>query len=143
MSTKTYQYNNGFTKYQAVITIDGKTRSIDFSGGRQMPFAGGKFTTSDKKIQKAIEARKDFGTKLIILNETGGKETATPKAAAPESIPEVKGTVVPDINNMQSARSWLAKNIEGLTFAMMPNKKAVLETMAAQNPPVTFPDWNI
>lgn len=148
MTTKTYQYNNGFTKYQAVVLVDGKQRSIDFTGGRQVPYTGGKFTTSDEPLQKAIESRKDFGTNLIILHETTDKKKEeetkheTIKTTEAEKQPETKENIVTGVTNMQSARSWLAKNIEGVTFAMLPNKQAVIAMMNKQTPPVIFPDWN-
>ena len=148
---KVYQLNNGYIHNSIIVYIDGNPQSITFEHGNVDPYHGGKFGTTDPKIQEALEKRKDFGTKLIVIyQETTGdakedkeiiinRELATPNEGNHLTKEESANIqVVTDVTGFQQARAWLVKNTN-LKHSDLPNKAAVLEAM--QTHEVQFPEW--
>jgi len=144
---KVYQTAHSFIRYTADVQVNGQSVSCSFEGGVTAPiWSGGTFATHDLELQKAIEARKDFGD-LIVLAYSSEKvieplqiineqiEEATREPEAP------KMTVVEGVTNGSQAKKWLATNIEGVTYALVPNVPAILEV--ATKHLISFPDWKL
>ncbi len=135
---KTYQTFNGFTSYEATLIDGDNTFTVSFEGGTTLPYQGGKFTTSNPTIQAAIERRKDFGKRIRLIHSTEVMPEPEP-VVTHDPPPPQEGHTVEGVTNFQGAKKWIADNIEGVTWAMMPNKKAVEAMMEKHR--IVFPDW--
>ncbi len=166
-SLKIYEIN-GYSKYSMLVKVDGVNREVYFAGGTNMPGDGGRYSTKDKAVQEAIESRKDFGSLVTIrtvLSEENDaahtpdeveqqSEGITEDAAETETAPdgpfteskaqeptEPTGHKVADVENFQAARSWILKNIEGVTSSMVRNKADVKKVMIEHN--IVFTDLDL
>lgn len=136
---------HSFIRYTATVSVDGVNTFCPFEGGVTSPiWTGGIFVTDDLGVQQAIEKRTDFGDfiKLVYTSE----HDVTPLAVVNEIIEEaikpetpVEKIVVPEVKNGSDAKAWLSKNIESVTYAMLPNKDAILKVAAEHN--IDFPNW--
>jgi len=142
---KTYQ-SLGYLIYQQALRIDDKNVFCDFVGGVTTPvLTMGTFSTSDPKIQEALESREAYGTQYICISEPEKKE---PEEETKETIPETKedkeetleAEIVKGIVNSQQARNYLAKKYEEITYSMLKNKTMVLAV--AEKYKIEFPDWD-
>jgi hypothetical protein len=156
---KVYQ-SKSFTTYTAVLRIGDQVTDVTFNGGISMPFTGGKFSTTDPAIQQALESREDFNKKFLIVYVSPQEPAPKKKAEQPQEVTTQQavvdngpteggeaeitpagGYLVPGIDKFQTAKSWIAKNIEGVKHSDIPNKAAVKEVMRLHD--ITFPDLDI
>ncbi len=144
--TKTYQ-SLQFLIYQKVVLIDGRNVISDFTGGVTTPNrSNGLFTTSDEKLQKALEKDIGYGKAYICISKEPVKEEPikeeTPEVVKDEGeIDPIQFKAVKDIVNAQQARDYLAKTFEGVTYGMLKNKLKVLAI--AEEYKIEFPDWDM
>lgn len=160
MSKKTYR--SVHAKHLVVpVNKFGKTIFCDFTGGTYYPKdINGAFITSDKEIQKQLEAKKAFG-KIYDLEKTvlaedekkigktvvSIKEKAEAKKAKQEALEEenkkkAHGSSEPlevkGIRTFNEARNYLRKE-KNVEWSKLKNKEDVLAQ--AQEKKVVFVDW--
>lgn len=145
---KVYQIKHTFLKYTATVSINKKSVECPFTGGVTGPiWTGGTFATDNQEIQTALEARPDFGNLIVLAHSsTTENENKSPESVIIEQIEkatkpaeEVEKVVIESVKNSQEAKKWLSDNIEGVTYAQMPNRDAVSDIAAAHN--IEFPNW--
>lgn len=133
--TKTYQLING-TTLRTCVSIDGRATSIRFAGGMYSSdgriVRAGTYTTSDEKMQKAIEADTMYGKSFTLVCQDNN-DTPTPNDDGNDDRQKVEG-----VTNTQMAIEWLKTNKE-VQFDGVPKKADVLVKAAEQN--VVFVDW--
>jgi hypothetical protein len=126
------------------VMVDGVKTLIPFRGGSLQPPVNGIFVTDNPNVIKAMNKDSGYGTSFICISSEGDPEPEkAPEKTAPEKeapkAPEVaEKKTVPGITNLQEAKEYLLKNIEGLKLANMPNTKSVKNLMAKNG--FEFPD---
>lgn len=140
---------------QVPISFDGGTQRPNFRGGY--------FKTSNVDIQDALESDPRYGGSFALKDDNGkfirkedlpkvvesdiddiAKETPGPvvnEVPDPdkplEDKPEIPGSakLIPasEVKNVTEAKSYLMKNFEGITPAMIANKPKVIETANSKN----------
>lgn len=86
---KTYESKHR-TLHSVIVYVESKEVKITFSNGRKDPWRGGQFSTDDKKIQKALETRKDFDRKFFVVS--GEKDEYSDIQPDLDEIPETEQT---------------------------------------------------
>jgi len=115
-----------------------------FRGGSLQPPVNGIFSTSNPDYIKALDNDSSNGIAFACIRSEGVPEKvkpiADPKGETKDSATPgpAKKQIVPGITNLQEAKEYLLKNIEGLTMAKMPNAKSV--TNLAEKHEIEFPD---
>jgi len=77
-----------------LLNVDGKTKKILFTGG--VPgkrFKGGRFCTSDPKIQKLLESRSDFDKRFKVIFRDHTEKEAEEKAI--KDLEDLRQLIVP------------------------------------------------
>lgn len=165
--TKTYQ-SIAYLNFEFELIIDEKLVKVPFTGGRRSPdFFPGRFITSDKNLQKALEGN-DANNSLYKLVEVDGKilQKGAPKYSLDERLVKLENEnkewqrkysellaeynvlkeepipgdglkEVPDITNAQQAKEYLVSL--GADPEKMKNKMLIQNR--AKKLKVTFPDW--
>lgn len=127
----TKKYIARYSDYTTFVSVGGNNVKIHFEESYTNGIS--RFTTSDKRIQEAIESRSDFGT-VILLEHVSGSEDKKPV----EVIKEVKKSYL-DANTVQKAANILVKE-----FGVQPSKVKTSESvkMFAKMLNVEFPNLN-
>jgi len=126
------------------IMVDGIKTLIEFRGGSLQPPINGIFVTDNPNVIKAMDKDSGYGTSFICISSEGDPELLkVPKRTTPvketPKVPEViEKKTIPGITNLQEAKEYLLKNIEGLKLANMPNTKSVKNLMVKNG--FEFPD---
>lgn len=145
---KVYQIKHTFMRYTACVVVDGKSIDCPFTGGVTAPvWTGGTFATEDVNVQAALEARNDFNNLIVLAHSSETiSDKKDPIAVINEQIeeamtpaPEAEKKIIAGVKNSQEAKKWLSENIEGVTYAQMPNRDAVNEVASKHN--IEFVDW--
>jgi len=141
--TKTYR-SLVYKDLDIYIVVNGIKTLTQFRGGSLQPPVNGIFSTSNPDYIKAMDKDSSNGIAFACIRSEGVPEKAKTKTE-PEGETKVSGTpepaekkTVPGITNLQEAKEYLLKNIEGLTMAKMPNAKSV--TNLAEKYEIEFPD---
>ena len=119
------------------IKYQGENKSISLDGGMSSPRrVNGSFSTSDAKLQEAIERHPDFGKSFELVRVIQMEPTAP--AGEPEK-PEPKPDVyISDAKNAQQAREELNKKFN-IPYNSIKNAKSVLEQADKLN--IQYPQW--
>lgn len=144
MSRKTYRLTN-LVALITYVMVDGKEETIEFTGGYRTPVkVKGTYTTSDAKIQKAIESCGGFGNQFVLISTELEKENSVKKEqtdntpASPEGGNSEGGfTEVPEVKNAQAAKEYLITNHK-ISPSLLSNKAKIFEV--AQEHKVSFPN---
>ena len=145
MSRKTYRLTNLVALITYVI-VDGKEETIEFAGGYRTPTkVKGTYTTSDAKIQKAIESCGGYGNQFVLISTELEKDDSGKKEQKQENQPgnteggntEGGFTEVPEVKNAQAAKEYLTTNHK-ISPSLLPNKAKIFEV--AQEYKVSFPN---
>lgn len=140
--TKTYQALI-YKELDTYIMANGQKVLVTFRGGSYQPRRNGIYMTSDPEVIKAMDQSKSNGLSYQCISVTGEPEPEVPKAETPnaevkkeskkEAKEEAKAAAlieVPGVNNLQEAKSWLAKNVEGISLTKLMNGPAVKKAAA-------------
>lgn len=143
MSRKTYRLTN-LVALITYVMVDGKEETIEFTGGYRTPVkVKGTYTTSDAKIQKAIESCGGYGNQFVLISTEVDKEEKKPDGTGNEpgnnegGNPDGGFTEVPEVKNAQAAKEYLITNHK-VSSSLLPNKAKILEV--AQEHKVSFPN---
>lgn len=129
MTTKTYQARVSI-HLSMDVEIDGFKREINFTGGKNYPVTKfGTFSTSDVKLQAAIEKNNGFKKDFILLKKTAAED----KEPLKSEIKEVKG-----VTTVSAMKAYLNKE-EGVSFSEMSNLEAINEICKTKK--ISFPDY--
>ena len=127
------------------IMVDGQKTLIEFRGGTLQPPINGIFVTDNPNVIKAMDKDSGYGTSFTCISSEGDPkpEKAPPrgpvlKEEVPKTPEVIEKKTVPGITNIQEAKEYLLKNIEGLKLANMPNTKSVKNLMVKNG--FEFPD---
>ena len=140
MASKTY-ISLRYLEFYAMLMIDGKPMIIPFVGGTRGPVRRcGIYSTSDTKIQNALEDSPAFGERWDIL---GSKK----RSLAPLVIREVYNepedlsgfTLVPGVTSAQKAKDWFIDNYPDINASDLANKGKILAVAKEYN--IKFTDW--
>lgn len=131
---KTYQATN-YIQLDTYVLVDGQPFMIEFRGGSQELNMNGKFSTTDQKIIKAMDA--DIARV--------GKDKASYKVIHEEVLLEddplkedLEQKEIPDIKTVTAAKAWLVNAseqgiiIKGITAGVIKNRSDVLR-IAGEN----------
>lgn len=133
---KKYQVINE-VNLRTTVEVDGKRVGIKFSGGRLTTDGGiaefGTFSTSDTKLQNAIENDSGFNRAFICKTIVAKKEPKSDKDALINDRQKVKG-----VTNTQMAIEWIEANTDH-RFDEVPKKDDVLAVASSLN--LYFADW--
>jgi hypothetical protein len=137
--------------YQALTMVDlglkvevpGEKRRAycHFTNGRSYPeFVGGKFRTTDRKIQQALESHPAYGSLFVLEGQSGEPdvEDFTFAGIPPAGDHGITDELVYHVSNAGQAKQWLKEN-KGAKPADMKNIQAIDEFCAKVK--VVFPDW--
>lgn len=141
MATKIY--NSHFPEYGIYVKVDGKETPVSFTGGRTLSNKGGSFRTDDEKVQEALEKHPMYNVRFKLTGTVNAKKQDDEKTLD-KPVQNTSGngsaTVVEDVNNYQSAKSWLMKN-KGVTSNDLSNADEVRAKAAELN--VDFVNWKV
>ena len=121
------------------VMVNGQKTLIQFRGGSLQPPINGIYVSDDPVVIEAMDKDRGNGTSFICILSEGAVEApkAEPKKATEED-PQEELQKVFGITNLQDAKNYLLKNIEGLTLSKMPNAASV-KNVAAKNG-IKFPE---
>lgn len=121
MPAKIYQAKKHIDLLIYVVDEKGTKHPIDFSGGTTYPHrVKGSYATDNPAIQKALDTShlKDKLYTCLTPDTPGQQQKESPLVE------------VPEVYNVQDARSYLADNIEGMSKNALKSRAIVLEVAA-------------
>ncbi len=126
---KTY-YSRHFLHLNISIRLDGKHKTIEFTGGYEYPRrVNGSFTTANPRIQEALEAHPKFGTRFIL------QSMEVPSAA--EEVKEHK-VILSEAKNALEAKTELNRKYK-VPWSMLKNSTMVKSVASELG--IQYPDW--
>ncbi len=126
---KTY-ISKHFLKLTLFVRINGRSRSVDFTGGYEHPRkVTGSYSTVDPIMQEALEAHPGFGESFVL-----SKTTETAKIEAP--VKEAKH--YSEAKNGLEAKNELNKKY-GVPWSMLKNNTMVRSVASEYG--VEYPHW--
>lgn len=99
------------------VTVGDKTIRITFSNGGLTSSGNGRFTTSDEKLQEALEKNPQFGKSFRLQDTIIIEDTVAPKAKTVRSAKAVNNTDKVQTDPIQEPAQEQAQTDEVLSFA--------------------------
>lgn len=133
-------YISIYQQFGTSVNVGGKQVWIEFTGGYSYPYRKkGKFITSNKELQEAIESDSGFG-KSFYLEEGTKAEISTEEATVDAEGSGAEIELVEGVDGFRSAQSWLIEK-KGLTLEVVKNKALLKEKCEELH--VAFADYKL